>query len=314
MITASWLALYSVAIMAAGPPLLRRLTRRGQLPRFAVAVWITAVASVLFCWPAAATLVAIEFGEHTTVDNHVVATCLQAARDMMAGEAGVVAQGMAWLVLALGVVAPLLIVARVVLLARGMSRRAREHACAVRIVGHSHDDIVVMPSPVAAAYCVTGRPSAIVLTTAALTTLRPDQLNAVVAHERAHLAGRHAALVATLRSLASVMPRMRLFTDAADRVATLLEMRADDVAARRHGRPALLGGLLALCEATPPDTALAATGEDVVERAERLARIGELRQSSARAQALLSAAMMVSVAGPASVAVLVVTGTLLCTS
>ena len=41
-----------------------------------------------------------------------------------------------------------------------------------------------------AAYCVPGRPATIVLTSGALAVLDPAQLTAVLAHERAHLAGR----------------------------------------------------------------------------------------------------------------------------
>lgn len=316
MITAGFLALYSVVIMAAGPPLLRRTARGGYTPRFAILIWMTAIFSVLLCWPTAAILIAIELGEHTTRPDGVVATCLQAARAIMTGEAGAVAQGVAWLLLGLGAAAPVIVAVRVALLVRRMRLRAREHASAVRIVGHSAgDDIVVMPSTEPVAYCVAGRRPAIILTTATLSMLSTEQLDAIVAHERAHLAGRHAAVVELMRGLATALPRLRLFKDGAAQVSTLLEMRADDVAARRHGRPALLAGLIALSGAATPDAGLAAAREDVVERARRLAGAGVLSRSRACGQTLLgAAAMMTAAAGPVSIAALVVTGTLLCTS
>jgi Zn-dependent protease with chaperone function len=45
-------------------------------------------------------------------------------------------------------------------------------------------------------YCVPGRLPTIVVTTGALAVLEPEQLAAVLAHERAHLAGRHHLLLA----------------------------------------------------------------------------------------------------------------------
>lgn len=315
MITAGFLALYSVVIMVAGPPLLRRTTRAGHTPRFAILVWVTAITSVLLCWPTATILVAIELGEHTTRPDGVVATCLQAVRAILSGEAGVLAQGAAWIFSVVAAAAPMAIVLRVALLIRRMRRRAQEHACAVRIVGRSAGaDIVVVPSDEPVAYCVAGRRPAIVLTTATLSMLSTDQLDAVIAHERAHLAGRHAALVEFMRSLAAALPKFRLFKDGAARISTLLEMRADDVAARRHGRPALLAGLIALSGAATPGGALAAAREDVVERAWRLAGTRVFSRSRAGAQTLLGAAMMTAAAGPVCIAALVVTGTLLCTS
>lgn len=316
MITAAWLSLYSLAIMAAGPAVLGRLTRVGHAPRLGIAVWLTAIGSVLLCWPTAAVLVAIEFGEHTTDTSAVVASCLQAARDILAGGAGLGGQMVAWLLLALGLAVPAVLVARVAHIAHRMTKRAGEHASAVRIVGRSahfsNEDVVVMQSAQPAAYCVAGHPSAIVVTSAAVDALGHEQLAAVLAHERAHLAGRHAALLGVLRGLASVLPRMRLFTDGAARVSTLLEMRADDVASRRHGPDALLGGLLALSGAAPR-TAMAAAGQDVVVRAQRLAGADLVRESRARAQALLGAAMMLTTLGPVSIAAMAITGVLLCT-
>jgi hypothetical protein len=59
---------------------------------------------------------------------------------------------------------------------------------------------------------------------------------------------------------------------AADAVAELLEMCADDIAARRHGVNSLLGGLLAMTEPHPvPAEGLAAAGTATALRAMRLA-------------------------------------------
>src|SRR5215467_16048150 len=141
-------------------------------------------------------------------------------------------------------------------------RRTRAHAEAARITGRRLPDgaVVVLDAARPAAYCVPGRPAAIVLTSAALAVLDPGQLTAVLAHERAHLAGRHHLLIALTRGLAASFPGVPLFSQAPAEVARLAEMCADDAAARRSGRRILVTALLAMgTGAAVPAAALAAT-------------------------------------------------------
>jgi beta-lactamase regulating signal transducer with metallopeptidase domain len=152
--------------------------------------------------------------------------------------------------------------------------RSREHANAAHILGARTErpGVVLVTADKAAAYCVAGRPDAIVVTTGATAMLTEPELAAVLAHERAHLAGRHPQLMMLLRALASAMPRLPLFPAAVEAVGRLVEMCADDNAARRHGPDALLCGLVAL--ASPPTAggvALGASDTAVVARAARLA-------------------------------------------
>jgi Zn-dependent protease with chaperone function len=131
----------------------------------------------------------------------------------------------------------------------------------VRIVGHrvgvlgtgvcpsQNVETVVLDAAEPAAYCVAGRPRAIVITRGALASLDDQQLAAVLAHERAHMTGHHAQLVAVLRGLAATFPSVGLFGEAAQQVSRLLEMCADDTAARQHGPAPLLAGLLTLARA-----------------------------------------------------------------
>jgi hypothetical protein len=101
--------------------------------------------------------------------------------------------------------------------------------------------------------------------------LDDGQLQAVLAHERAHLAGRHHLLLAAARALATTMPRIRLFTDGHRQLSRLVEMCADDAAARGHGSHALVSALLVLGGGPAlPGRALAAAGTAVADRAERL--------------------------------------------
>jgi Zn-dependent protease with chaperone function len=153
-------------------------------------------------------------------------------------------------------------------------RRTRAHAEAARITGRRLPGsrcAVVLEAPQPAAYCVAGRPATIVLTTAALAVLDRGQLLAVLAHERAHLAGRHQLLIALTRGLAASFPAVPVFSRGAQEVARLAEMCADDAAARRSGRPALVSALLAMgTGAAVPAAALSATGSAVTFRVQRL--------------------------------------------
>jgi Zn-dependent protease with chaperone function len=163
----------------------------------------------------------------------------------------------------------------------GARRRASEHAQAARITGRRFpgtglpplSTAVVLETPQPAVYCVPGRPATIVLTTGALAVLDPPQLLAVLAHEHAHLAGRHHLLVTLGKAMRAGFPAVPLFARGAEEVARLAEMRADDVAARRSGRDTLLQALVAMGTGTSlptPATALAATGAIVSARVYRL--------------------------------------------
>jgi Zn-dependent protease with chaperone function len=153
-------------------------------------------------------------------------------------------------------------------------RRTRAHAEVARITGRRLPGVsaaVVLDAGQRLAYCVPGRPATIVLTSGALAVLDPVQLTAVLAHERAHLGGRHHLLIALIRALAANFPAVPLFTQGHAEVARLAEMRADDAAARRSGRPALVAALLAMgTGAAVPAAALAATACVVAARVQRL--------------------------------------------
>jgi hypothetical protein len=140
--------------------------------------------------------------------------------------------------------------------------------------------------------------------------LDEQQLAAVLAHERAHLTGHHSVAVTVLRGIAAVLPRLSLMTQGAQQVSRLLEMCADDIAARRHGRQTLLSGLMALCRAEPAE-ALAAADVAVLARAERLAVPPE-DPVGARARAALASVVAFMTAGPLIMTALAASGALVC--
>ena len=132
-------------------------------------------------------------------------------------------------------------------------------------------NVVVVPHPVPTAYCVPGRPGQVVMTDSAVRALSPEQVEAVVAHERAHLVGRHSLLVdiATVlqRALGLIAP---VFRCAANETAALVEMIADEAAVAKCPAPSVADALFTLAQGAAPSTALAASGPDLVRRVHRL--------------------------------------------
>jgi Zn-dependent protease with chaperone function len=276
---------YAAAVAWILPLPLRRLSGPGGSPRLGLAAWLAAIISVLALamavlgllgraavagWPAFA---------RTVCESVSAGACPPALYRSAAYELGLAA------VAFLGGVTMILLGCRYGRRLRRSSIRTRAHAEAARITGRpvpGRTAAFVLDAAQPAVYCVPGRPPTIVLTTGALAVLDPDQLAAVLAHERAHLAGRHHLLLAVTRSLAAVAPVVPLFARGASEVARLAEMRADDVAARRaggeRGRRTLLASLLAMSAGpavAPPQPMpaawLAATGGVVAARARRLA-------------------------------------------
>ncbi|MBF6076482.1 M56 family metallopeptidase [Nocardia beijingensis] len=309
------LTFYGGVVATFGPPVLRRLTHRGIAPRLGVIAWVVAIIGALSGWGVAAAVLTVEFATYWGHPKDALRACasfLWAPADAHGAAAGHAATFAVAALVATGTVA---LIARAVGVVMDMRRRTSVHARAVRLVGRPVPGIgaVVLDSPERQVYCVPGRPDTIVVTTAALDALDDDQLAAVLAHERAHLSGRHAALTAVLRAVASTLPGLRLFTGGAAEIARLLEMCADDKAADEHGSLPLLGGLLAIvgiAEPAPPG-ALAAAGTAVLARAERLADpVGAVRRATTRTALLGVIAMTVTGSALAATTVACV-GTLL---
>ncbi|MEU0497307.1 M56 family metallopeptidase [Mycobacterium sp. NPDC006124] len=264
-----YLLLYGVAVSWLAPWPLSRLTRRGTNPRLGVAAWLTAMAAVMAAWVAAMVVVLVPLLRGGSTSSAVV-LCLEllGVPERMAtlGPVGTVG------LLTVGVATSVVVVLGVGQTVRVLRARSAEHADAARMVGTTTGaaGVVVLRGELPAAYCVVGRPHAIVLTTAAVAALDAPQLEAVLAHERAHLAGHHHHLLMVLRALATRLARLPVFTGGAAAVAELLEMCADDRAARRCGPRPLVAGMLALASPPPPAGALAVAATVTAARARRL--------------------------------------------
>ncbi len=131
------------------------------------------------------------------------------------------------------------------------------------------------------AYCLPGQQGPVVLSSAALRRLDAGQLGAVLAHERAHQAGRHHWLVLLTRVLRVGFPWLPAARLASQAVTMLVELAADDAAARAHGRRQVAAALAALGDAPVPTAALGAAVGSATERGSR--RVTPRRQGGALA-------------------------------
>ncbi|HLQ56684.1 MAG TPA: M56 family metallopeptidase, partial [Streptosporangiaceae bacterium] len=174
---------------------------------------------------------------------------------------------------------------------RAAGRQALRHAQTARLVGRPEPALgaVLVEHSQPAAYCVAGRHPTVILTTAAVQTLDPGQLDAVLAHERAHLTGRHHRLLGLARIGRQVLPFLPLMRDADEHVARLVELHADDTATRARDPRLLATALVVLATAASPAPALAAGATDSVLRIRRLLGprepLGRARRQLVRATA-----------------------------
>jgi Zn-dependent protease with chaperone function len=274
------LLVFCYAIVAAWvlPLLLRRLSEAGVSPRLGLTAWLVAMASVLVSAVAALGLLtraAIQGWPtfaRTVCESVTAGVCPPTVYRSAAYELGLAITAF------LGGLVLTLLSWRYSRSLRQVRSKTRAHAEAARITGRqveAGDAAFVLDAAQPAVYCVPGRPPTIVVTTGALAVLDPEQLTAVLAHERAHLSGRHHLLLAVTRSLAAIAPIVPIFACGSVEVARLAEMRADDVAVRHGGRNILLTALLAMgagvTAAAAPAAWLPATGGVVAARVGRLA-------------------------------------------
>ncbi|MDG6108756.1 M56 family metallopeptidase [Dactylosporangium aurantiacum] len=156
-------------------------------------------------------------------------------------------------------------------------RRRRSVLAMLRLAGSRVPalDATVVPAEHPAAFLVPGGRTDVVVTSAAVRRLTPDELRAVMAHERAHATGRHYWLLRTVRLLHIAFPWIPMFSTALHQVHRLVELRADEIAVRSSGPLALARALVTMAEAgarpagTDPGL-LAMDGGDTAERLERL--------------------------------------------
>jgi Zn-dependent protease with chaperone function len=171
--------------------------------------------------------------------------------------------------------------------------------------------VISHPAPVA--YCLPGGSRSVtVLSDGLMETLAPEELAAVVSHEKAHLTQRHHLLLWAFEAWRAALPWLPTSRLARQAVNSLVEMLADDVA-RRTSRDDVLVRAIALvavggepgpesaaAAAVPPPAAASGVFDtDGVDIAGRLSRLLTPRPPLGRgATALVLAASLLLIAVP----------------
>jgi Zn-dependent protease with chaperone function len=160
---------------------------------------------------------------------------------------------------------------------------------------------LVVDHPAAAAYCLPGLRSAIVVSAGTLALLDDHELAAVLAHERAHLRERHDLVLLPFAALLRAFRWASVARKAQRAVALLIEMHADDRALQTRPARELATALLRVGAAGGggvPSGALAAidvTDGDVTARVIRILRPAPGLCPAARVLAGLAAAGAVGI-------------------
>ena len=139
----------------------------------------------------------------------------------------------------------------------GVVRARRRHRALLALVAHGDPEVpgtLVLDHPAAAAYCVPGVRSQVVVSAGTLELLGPYELAAVLAHERAHARERHDLVLLPFTSLRRIFPQSSIIARTLDAVELLIEMAADDRAGRHRPAKELATALLRFASAGPAPT------------------------------------------------------------
>jgi beta-lactamase regulating signal transducer with metallopeptidase domain len=155
---------------------------------------------------------------------------------------------------------------------RGRRARSR-HREVLDMVGRRSPNLcaTVLEHDVPAAYCLPGYKPRVVVSEGALRLLSPGQLDAVLEHERSHIAGRHHLAMAAMQAFTRVFRRLPLARHAKEQTSMLLEMIADDRALRSQSREMLATAMYEMAAAkAAPLGAFAVSGPSAVVRLRRV--------------------------------------------
>ncbi len=268
MIVALALLGYAALLLTVGAAALARARWPESAPRLAIAAWFALTGSAVVSVLAGGLALMVPTVRVSADLAGLLAACVMALRAQYAHPGGAALTG-AGAVLALTVLARIAwCTARALALAAGARRR---HRLRLSLVGRPDPRLgaVIVRHHEPTAYCLPGHGSRIVVTTGAIDALDEGQLRAVLAHERAHLRGRHHLLVTLAGALHAAFPRVPAFRIACEQVARLAELRADDAASAAAHRLAVAGALLSM-GAGVPAAALGAAGTADAGRVRRL--------------------------------------------
>ncbi|MGY6018951.1 M56 family metallopeptidase [Streptomyces spinosirectus] len=237
MVPAALLLLGALTAVVA-PRLLARADWQDREPVVALWVWQCVVAAVLLCCALSMTLSAATAWR--AVGGHVFAGAPHGVVDAYAlGASGPCAAVTAVALASAGLWSGTMLV-REVLRARARRRRRADELRlrAPLLPGEepANGRLVVLEGERPDAWWLPGAAPQLVVTTAALRRLKGRQLDAVLAHEQGHARARHDWLLHCSDALAGGFPQVPVFAAFRAEMHRLVELAADDMASRRHGR------------------------------------------------------------------------------
>lgn len=154
----------------------------------------------------------------------------------------------------------------------GVRRRHRDMLSLVAREDPELPGVLVLDHPVAVAYCLPGLRTRVVFSSGALHALTRQEITAVLAHERTHARERHDLVLLPFAALRRLLPGRVLMATAAEAVALLVEMRADEGACRTQGTGVLAHALRRFHQVAviPPDGAIGIADGSIDARLSRL--------------------------------------------
>jgi Zn-dependent protease with chaperone function len=194
----------------------------------------------------------------------------------------------------------------ILIAATAVALRARQRQrTLLNLLAHGDPKVpgaLVVDYPAAAAYCLPGLRSAIVISAGALNLLDDHEIAAVLAHERAHLRERHDLVLLPFIALLRAFSWAGVARQAYRAVGLLVEMHADDRALQHRPARELATALLRVGASGGtgvPSGALAAADPgldgEVVARVVRLLHPAPGLSSAALALVISAAAVIVAI-------------------
>lgn len=271
MTAALLLAGYVLFVSSAGAAWLRGAAWPDRSPRLAIVAWQAMSLSVLLALPLIGIAVALPTLPVTTSLADAFHACALALQEQYSTPGGAVV-ATAGLVSAAGVVVRIAYCLAGTWLRTSRQRKAQRGGLSLVGRRDAHSGAWLVDHPTPTVYCMPGRRREVVVTTAAVAALDEYQLEAVMAHERAHLNARHDVVLIIAVALQAAFPFLPLFRISREQLAILVEMHADDQALRGCDRRALATALVSLAEGAAPAATFGAGGATALARVRRLAK------------------------------------------
>jgi Zn-dependent protease with chaperone function len=270
MTVGGFLLVYAAIVGTAGLLCFQRAGWPLRTPRLAITVYLAACWSLLAALVLAGIALAVPATALGGGISHTLGACIHRMRHAYATPGGAAVAGFG-----LGVSGALLVrlVAATAHQLATTRRQAHRQVDLALLVGRMEPELggaLVVEDANATAFCVGGARPTVVFTTAALDSLNRDQVRAVLAHERAHLAHRHHRLLTAARVMARALPMIPLLRQAPAVLGRLVEMHADDAATQEHDRAVLATALVTLATTPARQPVLGASSTDALARMHRL--------------------------------------------